>query len=129
MTTEGQPVEFILLPGSTHDMKAFQKMSLKPVPKGANIYANQAYNSASYEDLLWEDQGIALLSPKKASNKRQYTRKIAAYINKKRKRIETAFSEIKSWLGQRVHAATLKGFKLKLALNVVAFAFKTLLAS
>ena len=127
MTAEGQPMEFILLPGSTHDMKAFRQMPLRAVPKGASIYADKAYNSASYEDFLWEERGIALLSQKKASNRRQYTQKISAYINKKRKKIETAFSEMKSWLGQKVHAVTLKGFKLKLTLNVVAFAFKTLL--
>jgi len=129
MTSESQPIEFILLPGSIHDMKAFQQMTLQSVPRGANIYADKAYNSARYEDLLWEEQGIALLSQKKASSRRQYPRKIAAYINKKRKKIETAFSEMKSWLGQKVHAVTLKGFKLKLTLNVVAFAFKTLLAN
>lgn len=78
----------------------------------------------SYEDSLWDKQGIALLPQRKSSSKKPYTAQIKRYINRRRKRIETAFSEIKSWLGQKIHAVTFKGFELKITLAVVALAFK-----
>lgn len=128
-TDSGQPVEFKILPGSIHDMKAFKELTFRSIPQGSNIYGDRAYNNYDFEDFLWQKQGIALLPQRKISSQRAYSLKIKTYINRKRKRIETAFSEIKSWLGQKVHAVTLKGFKLKLTLTLVAFAFKTFLAS
>ena len=97
MTIKGQPIEFKLLPGSIHDMKAFRQLTLRSMAQGSTIYADKAYNNYSYEDLLWEEQRIALLAQRKSCSQRKYSPKIAHYINRKRKRIETAFSEMKSW--------------------------------
>lgn len=123
-TVDGQPVELKILPGSIHDMKALKQLKMRALKRGSNLYGDKAYTNYSYEDFLWDEQGIALLVPKKILNQKPYTEHVKRYINRRRKRIETAFSDIKSWLGQKIHAVTLKGFELKITLAVVALAFK-----
>lgn len=126
-TVDGQPVELKILPGSIHDMKALKQLKMRALKRGSNLYGDRAYTDYCFEDFLWEEQGIALLPQRKSSSKKPYSEKVKRYINRKRKAIETVFSEIKSWLGHKVHAVTFKGFELKITLAVVAFAFKVAL--
>jgi hypothetical protein len=112
-TTEGQPVLTHFCPGKEHDVIPFKQLSLKMLPKGSKVYGDSAYTDYDYEDELLKD-GIELVIDRKSNSKRPMT--LENYVNLKahRRRIETAFAKISSWLPKKVHAVTGKGFILKL---------------
>lgn len=119
--TKGNPVQFILLPGSEHDMKAFKKIEIR-LPKNSSIYADKAYVDYEYEDRLIQEKQIHLLPIRKKNSKRKGGGFLAKIRKRKRKMIETAFSCIKRLMPRSIHAVTKAGFELKTTLFVLAYA-------
>lgn len=119
--TKGNPVQFILLPGSENDMKAFKKIELN-LPKNSSIYADKAYVDYEYEDRLIQEKQIHLLPIRKKNSKRKGGGFLAKIRKKKRKMIETAFSCIEKLMPRSIHAVTKRGFELKTVLFVLAYA-------
>ena len=119
--TKGNPVQFILLPGSENDMKAFKKIELN-LPKNSSIYADKAYDDYKYEDRLIQEKQIHLLPIRKKNSKRKGGGFLAKIRKRKRKMIETAFSCIEKLMPRSIHAVTKRGFELKTMLFVLAYA-------
>ena len=84
--TKGNPVQFMLLPGSENDIKAFKKIELN-LPKNSSIYADKAYNDYKYEDRLIQEKQIHLLPIRKKNSKRKGGGFLAKIRKKKRKMI------------------------------------------
>jgi hypothetical protein len=114
VTADGNPVEFILSPGSCSDIKAFKRLDLD-LPEGAIIYGDKAYTDYEEEDLLAESK-INLKPQRKGNAKRQHSGCMNYIIDCKRKIVETAFSGIARLFPKHIHAVTARGFELKVVL-------------
>jgi hypothetical protein len=122
-TYQGQPKEFLFSPASTHDLKALKKMYLGTVGKGSTVLGDKAYTSLPFERELLFSRDVLLVAERRDNSKRGQSLIYHRYGKKIRKRIETAFSKIVSWLPRHIHAVTNQGFILKLMMLMTAFAF------
>lgn len=122
ITTEsGIPVEIAFLPGSAHDTRAFDVLSLD-LPPGSEVYGDSAYTNYTVEDDLMAAEEIVLSPVRKKVSSRQDEYPVRLFKETMRKRIETSFSEISQLLPKKIHAVTLKGFLMKVYLFVFGFA-------
>lgn len=122
-TTEGKPVEYKILPGSIHDIKALNEFDFD-LPKNSVIYADAAYTDYVLEDIL-ADAEIELSPMRKKSSKRPVS-PAKNYINHtKRKYIETVGSCINKLLPKSIHSITKKCFELKVFLFLAAYIFNS----
>lgn len=119
-TFQGNPKEFLFSPASTHDLTAFRQMYLGSIPNNSIIIGDKAYISAEFEAKLAKE-GLHLITDRKVNSRRGQSLIYHRYGRKIRKRIETTFSKISSWLPRSIHAVTDKGFVLKLMLLIAAF--------
>tara|TARA_A100001037_G_C15022165_1_gene576865 strand:+ start:150 stop:1007 length:858 start_codon:yes stop_codon:yes gene_type:complete len=124
VTEKGEPVEFLILPGAISDIKALWEFPLA-LNKGATIYGDGAYNDIMLEELLNEDS-ITLLAKRKKSMLRQHPEGLSKRLSKKRKRVETSFSEIKKMFPDSITARTQKGFILRVISFILAFSLNCL---
>jgi hypothetical protein len=122
VTAKGEPVEFFLTPGAFADVDALDGYAFN-LPEGSTVYADKAYNDYLCEDLLQECDDIALLPIRKSNSKRPLPPFVEYVQSCQRKIIETSGSLIERLLPKSIHAVTAKGFELKAALFVIAFAF------
>lgn len=125
-TFKGQPKEFAISHGSMHDLTALQKMYLGTLPRGSTMFGDKAYTSKQLERKLLASKDILLVAERRANSKRGQSLIYFRYGKKIRKRIETAFSEMISWLPRRIHAVTDKGFVLKLMMLITVFSMSFL---
>jgi hypothetical protein len=125
ITHTGQPVEFMLAPGSWNDVRVLKHLALD-LPEGSKLYADRIYTDYGYEDLLKEVAGLLLVPLRKKNSTRAvppWVRFVRQYV---RKRVETTASQINALLPKSIHAVTSKGFELKVMLFVMAFAIQCL---
>lgn len=128
VTVSGQPVEFILTPGSCADVTAFKKLELN-LSAGAVVYGDKAYTDYGEEDFLLEVANIEL-KPQRKNNAKRYFDKCTEYlIDRRRKIVETVFSGIARLFPKHIHAVTARGFELKVALFACAAGFNALMSS
>jgi len=125
-TFKGQPKEFAISAGSMHDLTALQQMYLGTLPRGSTMFGDKAYTSQLFEQKLLASKDILLLAERKANSSRGQSLIYSRYGKKIRKKIETAFSEMVSWLPRRIHAVTNRGFILKLMMLITAFSLSFL---
>ena len=125
VTAEGYPVEASLTPGSTNDTKHLRSFEID-LPEGSVLYGDKAYNEYFTEDLLAEACGIELGPQRKKNSTRGVSASVRYLQQVYRKRIETTFSRIEQMLPQSSHAATARGFELKVFLFVLAFSISGL---
>ncbi len=92
----------------------------------STILGDIAYTSQSLEHKLWAAKDVLLAAERKANSKRGQSLIYARYGKKIRKKIETSFSEMISWLPRRIHAVTNRGFVLKLMMLITAFSMSFL---
>jgi hypothetical protein len=119
VTKEGIPYEFIFSGASLRDVIELDFLNLD-LPQGAKIYADKAYNSYQREDFL-KEVGIELVAERKKNSSRPHYGPLSYIQQVNRKRIETTFSGITSYLPKRIHAVTQNGFYLKLILGILAY--------
>lgn len=117
---KGNPVQFCLTPGSRSDISVLREMRLE-LPVGSKLYADKGYTDYKLEDGLRDVARIELIAARKSNSKRQHTKEVTTTTRKIRKRIETAFSEIVSRFGRKVHAVTEAGFQLKVFLCLLGY--------
>lgn len=117
---KGVPINFLITPGSVHDMTAFKGFDFELL-RGKIVYGDKAYNNYAFEEELIKS-GTWLKPQRRKNSKRHWNFDTELHINYVRKRIETSFSQITSWLPRRIQATTPKGFELKVTLGIVAFA-------
>jgi hypothetical protein len=121
ITTVGNlPVEFSILPGSCSDLQGLAELPMD-FPADAQIAADAAYTEYEWEDYLLSEENIKLLTSRKRNSKRGDSLPIANYKFWLRHRIETTFGEIEKLFPKKIHATTLSGFLLKIALFLLAF--------
>lgn len=120
VTSKGEPIEFIIAPGSYSDIRVFWKFNLD-VPEGSKILADGAYNDYFLEDLLKESESIELYPQRKKNSKRPYENEFRKELRKKRKCVETAFSRITSSFPKTIRAVTPRGFEIKICLFILTY--------
>lgn len=123
ITGKGQPVEFVLTPGSTSDTSALKLLPLELSP-GAIIHGDRAYNDYQEEDLLRECGGITLQPQRKKNSKRPLPLWEEFLSKPIRQRVETTFSALTSMFPKHIHAVTKRGFVIKLVCFLIALAIK-----
>jgi len=128
VTDNGIPVEFCFVPGSENDVKALHKLPLE-VAAESKIYADAAYTDYTIEDTLREAELVELMVQRKSNSKRKDPPWIDFVKGRMRKNIETVFSQLKSLFLRKIHAVTVQGFLLKIALFIIAFTFNKLIAT
>lgn len=120
-TKNGEPIEFIIEKGADHDMKAFKRFTLN-FEKLSFIFGDKAYNSYKIEAQLAHERQIFLIPQRKSNAKKQHPEALEKKRKYMRKRIESAFSCIAQMFPKKIHAVTAKGFELKIALFIFAYA-------
>lgn len=125
VTGAGEPVEFSLAAGSTADVRVFKDLQLD-LPEGSIICADKAYTDYHYEDLLKEAAGLHLKAQRRKNSKRPMAAWEEFLSNRARKYIETVFGGISELFSKKIHAVTARGFELKIAWFVLAFAIQCL---
>ncbi len=120
VTVEGLPVECCILPGSLSDIQGLAELPLS-LPAGAQVAADAAYTYYEWEDALLEDNEVRLLVARKRNSKRRDIPAAHDYKQWLRRRIETVFGEITKLFPKKIHATTLSGFLLKIALFLFAY--------
>ena len=119
-TFQGKPREFLLTSASTHDLTAFKKIYLGSLLKGSIILGDKAYISSEHEKVLIE-KDLHLITERKKNSRKGQSFIYHRYGRRIRKKIESTFSRISSWLPKHIHAVTDRGFVLKLMMLIAAF--------
>ena len=119
VTKDGQSVAGFLTDGGCGDGEAMQSYAYE-LPDGSMMYADKASNDYEIEDLLKEVEHMQLLPMRKKNSQRALPPSISFVQSYHRKSVETAGSLIEQLLPQSMHAVTPQGFKLKVALFVIA---------
>lgn len=118
------PVTIYIHPGSYHDMSAFSEMSFS-LPAGSELFADKGYNSQTAEEKLKNEKGIKPMFLYRKNIKRANDdEKTIKYKQKKRKPIETTFSQITALFPKKIHAIHLDGFETKIRIFILAYTFK-----
>ncbi|MGC2238799.1 MAG: hypothetical protein WA584_21770 [Pyrinomonadaceae bacterium] len=119
-TSDGIPVEFCILPGSCVDLQGLAELALC-LPVDAQLFVDAGYNYYEWEDYLAECENLQLQVPRKANSKRAREPWLESCKSLVRKYIETTIGEVEKLFPKKIHATTLNGFLLKIALFLFAF--------
>lgn len=119
ITGSGQPIEFVLTPGSAADVSTFKELPLDVEP-GAIIYGDRAYTDYAEEDLIQEAGGLTLRAQRKKNSKRPLPLCFEFLGKPIRQRVETTFSQFEALLPKHIHAVTPHGFTLKVVCFLLA---------
>ena len=125
VTGQGEPVEFVLAPGSAADITAFKSFDLD-LPAGSLIHADRAYNDYREEDLLQEAGAITLQPQRKKNSKRPLPLCLEFLFKPVRQYVEIAFSQITNLFPRHIHAVTADGFALKVVCFLLAYSLRCL---
>lgn len=125
VTGQGEPIEFVLTPGSTSDITAFKSFDLD-LPAGSRVHADRAYTHYGEEDLLLEAAGITLQPKRKKNSKRPLALCKEFVFKPVHYHVEIAFSKITNLFPKHIHAVTTNGFVLKVVCFLLAYSFKCL---
>lgn len=119
-TVDGLPVELAILPGGCADVQGLAELALD-LPEGSEVAVDSAYTEYDWEDYLLEADKIKLLVSRKKNSRRVDEPSLKQYKFWLRHQIETTIGEIEKWFPKKIHATTLSGFILKVALFLWAF--------
>jgi hypothetical protein len=120
-TEEGVPVELAFLPGSASDVRGLEVLPLD-LPAGSELFMDSGYTDYAAEDAARELDGVIFAVQRKRGSRRWDEPTRAYFKQLMRKRIETAFSQIKAMFPRHVHAVSFRGFLMKVSFFVIAFA-------
>lgn len=120
ITASGQPLELVLVPGSTADIAALRAMDLN-LPDQIRVYGDGGFLDLCFERALSEEANIDLVVPRRKNMKCQLDGCLQYICCVIRKRVETTFSQLCERLARSIHAVTPRGFELKVFLTVLAF--------
>ena len=125
ITGQGQPVEFVLTPGSMADQTGFRHLELD-LAAGSVIHADKGYNDSGEEDLLREAGEIILQPLRKRNSKRPLPLWVEFVSKPIRQQVETAISQITGLFPKHIHAVNQRGLELKLTCFVLVYAISCL---
>jgi hypothetical protein len=69
VTASGEPVEFLIAPGSERDVRVMKMMNFD-LPENSTVYGDKDYNDYRFEDMLREVAGIILKPIRKKNSVR-----------------------------------------------------------
>jgi hypothetical protein len=95
------------------------------LPEGGKLIGDSAYTGYLLEDML-RDNGICLPAARKTNTKCQHNPSAEYLVAARRKRIETAFSDMDKLMPESVHAVTAEGFLIKIIAFIWAYTFDSL---
>ena len=125
VTGQGEPIEFVLAPGSVADINVFKQFDLD-LPAGSLIHADRAYTDYGEEDLLQDAAAITLQAQRKKNAKRPLAL-CREFLGKPvRQQVEIAFSQVTKLFPKHIHAVTTNGFVLKVICFLLAYSFQCL---
>jgi hypothetical protein len=127
VTGHGEPIEFVVLPGSTSDISAFKNFDLD-LPTHSLLLADGAYNDYKEEDLLQEAAEVWLQPQRKKNSKRPLSACREFLFKPTRQRIETTFSQVTRLFPKHIQAVTSHGFTLKVICFLLAYSIQCLQA-
>nr|WP_245606078.1 hypothetical protein [Thermus amyloliquefaciens] len=107
-----------LTPGSFHDLTSLLLLPLD-IPEGKEVCMDRGYESALYEDLLREAQGLVPMPIRKVRSKR-YVPHLQYLAILGRRVVETVGSMLHQLFPRRIHAVTAEGFVLKVFTFILA---------
>ena len=122
VTSEAEPVEMFLVPGSTSDVHALDIFDFH-LPEGSQVNADSAFTIYAVEDLMKEAADIELRPERKKNSTRRVPSCVAYLQTIERKVVETAGSMLTGLFPKSIHAVTSRGFELKVMLFVLAHSF------
>ncbi|HEV2122331.1 MAG TPA: transposase, partial [Chloroflexota bacterium] len=70
VTEVGEPVELLLVPGSTADITALRCMDLN-LPEGSTLFGDSGFLDIGFETDLCEEAGLRLVVPRRSNMKEQ----------------------------------------------------------
>ena len=120
VTSQAEPVEMFLVPGSTGDVVALDIFDFN-LPEGSQVAADSAFTIYAVEDLVKEAADIDLRPERKKNSKRPVPGYVAYLQTIERKIVETSGSILSTLLPKSIHAVTARGFELKVMLFVLAY--------
>lgn len=120
-TSSGRPVEMFLSCGSCHDLVGLGQLCLD-LPAGSELLADKGYTDYGLEDYFRNAADVEFRVLRRKDSLRPHSAEVTRYIQKKRKRIETTFSQVSTRLARRIHAVTEAGFESKVWAAFVAYA-------
>jgi hypothetical protein len=120
VTQAGEPVEMLLVPGSTADITALRSMDLN-LPEHSTLFGDSGFLDIPFERALREEAELNLVVPRRKNMKEQLDGCLEFICRFCRKRVETTFSQLSERLARSVHAVTPRGFELKVFLTVLTF--------
>jgi hypothetical protein len=120
VTTDGQPVECCLTPGSFRDVRARNTFQCDG-PKGRDVYADNAYHADEIAAVLGEAAAIPLSPMRKKKSPRAVPPSSTSVQHDHRKRIDPVGSLMERMLPTTIHAVTAEGFELTVFLFVLAY--------
>lgn len=125
VTETGEPVEFILAPGSKNDCTVFKNFQLD-LEEDSIIVGDAAYTDYNYEETIYEALDVKMYPARRSNALQQHPIDIDTLIGKYRKIVETSFSGITRLFPKKIHAVTARGFELKLICFIFAYTFSFL---
>ncbi len=120
VTQAGEPVEMLLVTGSTADITALRCMDLN-LPEGSTLFGDSGFLDQPFESALNEEAGVRLVVPRRSNMKEQLDGCLEYICRVRRKQVETTFSQLTERLARSIHAVRPRGFELKVMLTVLAF--------
>ncbi|HQX62559.1 MAG TPA: IS982 family transposase [Thermomicrobiales bacterium] len=126
VTPVGIPVAVALLPASDHDLTCVAEL-LYPLPSGAMVVADKAYNSQAVEAGVLEASGVRLVPIRKAKMAPN-TWLERQVLHPLRSRIESVNSQLEAMGIERLHARTCPGVEIKIAASLLALAWINIIA-
>jgi hypothetical protein len=120
VTEAGQPIEMLLVPGSTADIAALRTMELN-LPEGSTLLGDGGFLDLAFEKALSEEAAVHLIVPRRKNMKQQLHGCLEYVCRICRKRVETTFSQLSERMARSIHAVTPRGFEMKIMLTVLAF--------
>ena len=124
-SNKGYVKEFLITPGSVHDVQGLYLLPLINLREGNILHADRGYTDYEAEDLMKEFEEITLMPIRKNSKRFNFLGQFVAKVE--RKFIETVGSCIKALFPKRIHTVTLGGFIMKLKLFVLSYNIQQLL--
>ena len=105
VTEAGEPVEMVLVPGSTTDITALRSMDLL-LPEGSTLFGDSGFLDRQFESALGEEGGLRLVVPRRSNMKEQLEGCLEFICGVRRKRVETTFSQLTQRLARSIRAVT-----------------------
>jgi len=121
VSEHGILMEFLITPASCADISGLKCMEID-LPEQSILYGDRAYSSKSFEEELQELE-ISLIPQRKWASKHQHSGHLRFLLSRRRKVVETVFSQIAKLMPRSFSVRTAKGLQARILWIILACAF------